>query len=467
MSVTRRTRRKQKGSVFWASITGGFVAAATSVLLTIVLSLQLCLGLHPEAALAAEWSAPLAALLWTGALMRKSGRWASLNSGAVLGFLWFAGWLYMMARFSPKLWMLEAVPSITWHHVIAWTSAPVLSFIGGEIGFHLNKLGKIGRFLPHIAAPLIVLIAGQISVYGIRDAGEYALEDGISLSVIGPDRDGNTVRLFTFDFAENPDLHLGVYDCDSHDSDPFNNRNTSYLGTPALSVMEELGPETLFVVNAGFYNWKSPGLTASHIAPMVLNGRPRYNVRKEPLPWTFGWKMVDGTPRFKLERKLPFKELGEVFDTAMSEVRPLVVDGREVALWLGPGLTFLNCSRVSVGWNNGSSKLHVLVVRGRDSERASVNRWKYERRKTSGWDLLQVQQFWTHMGVTHAVALDGGDSTQLVYRGPRGWKSISSGRFALTFGYFRDKPMRLWIPIVPTRHSHMGVLNYIYVKQSR
>ena len=466
MSPVKRVGHWSTASGVWASIKGGAMAVAGMVLLTLVLSLMVCLGLHPEAALAAEWATPIAALLWAGAMMRKDGRLISLCSGLTVSIVWIIMWLIMVGRLSPRLWIADGPSLVTWRHLAAWACGPLFGFLGGEIGPRLERSGKIGRIALHAFPPLFVIVVGLVITIWVPRAGDYVLADGVTLSLRGPDKDGNTTRLFTFDFTKNPDLQPGIYDCDSDDSTPFDNHNMSFLATPAQTVYEKLGANTLFVVNAGYYNWLGPWLLGSHVAPMVENGRAHYNVYVGPTPsWTFGWKTTAGKPRFQLVADVPFKKLTPMFDWAFCHVRPLVVDGRPQDLGLGPGLTFLNCSRVSVGWSDDSSKLYILVVRGRDSERASTARWRVERRKTSGWDLLRLERYWSDMGVKNAIALDGGDSTQVVYRGRHRVMTVAPGRYAFTFGYLLDKPVRFWFPVFPTRHSHMGVMNFIYVKQ--
>ena len=465
MSFVKRVGHGSGAYVLLASVKGGALAVGGMVLLTLLLSLMQCFGLHPEAALAAEWAAPVAALVWAGAMMRKEGRVASLGSGLAVSFVWFVMWLIMVGRLSPRLWFADGPSLLTWRHLLAWSFGPLLGLLGGEIGPRLGRC-RVGRIILHAAGPVFVIVVGLVMVLWVPRAGDYVLAPGVTLSLRGPDGDGNTTRFFTFDFAANPDLSAGIYDCDSDDSVPFDNHNTSFLATPAWTVYEKLGKDTLFIANAGYYNWLGPGLLGTHVAPMVENGKSHYNVYTGPTPsWTFGWKVIGGRPRFQLLSEVPYKQLSGMFDWAFGHVRPLVVNGQPQPLELGPGLTFLNCSRVSIGWSDDSSRLYILMVRGRDSERASTARWRVERRKTSGWDLLRLERFWSDMGVKNAIALDGGDSTQVVYRGPRRVMSVASGRFAFTLGYLLDKPVRFWFPVFPSRHSHMGVMNFIYVKQ--
>lgn len=469
MSLEKRAGRWRVVGGLLISVKGGAIAVAGMVLLTLLLSLMLCFGLHPEAALAAEWAAPVAALLWTGAIMRREGRLASLSAGLWVSFVWMVMWLIMVGRLDPRLWIADGPSLLTWRHLLAWAYGPVLALLGGEIGPWLGRRGKCGRVIVHAFPPLFVIVLGLVTTIWVPREGDYVLADGVTLSIKGPDINGNTIRLFTFDSAQNPNLRPGIYDCDSDDSTPFDNHNTSFLATPARTVYEKLGGDALFIVNAGYYNWLDwswPGLLGSHIAPMVEDGKAHYNVYIGPTPsWTFGWKITGGRPKFELLADVPYNKLTPRFDWAFCHVRPLIVNGEPQDLGLGPGLTFLNCSRVSLGWSDDSSKLYILVVRGRDSERASTSRWRVERRKTSGWDLLQLQRYWSDMGVKNAIALDGGDSTQIVYRGPHRLMSVASGRYAFTFAYLFDKPVRFWFPVFPTRHSHMGVMNFIYVKQ--
>lgn len=461
-----KARGKYSGTlgIILVSFLGGFAGILVSILLTFILSLLQCLGLHPEAAMIGEWSSPISALMWSGYITRSRGRTASIGSGLVVGLSWMGAWLYLIGRFSPYLWVAEGSRELRWPHLLAWGSAPVLSFIGGEIAFLMRKSGRLARLIPHISLPVIVAACAFISAWSVDSSRTFSPERGVTIKISGPDSQGNTVRFFTFDFNANPKLKIGIYDRDSDDSHPFDNINTSFFGTPALAVYDKLKQKPIMLMNAGFYCWTEPGFVGSHVAPMVIDGKAHYNVSYAPHYWTWGWKTINGRLKFRLLKDIHYKQLTDYYDNAFGHVAPLVVDHKPMILGnKGPGRTWLCCSRASVGWAEDSSKMYVLIVRGRDGERASADMFMYQKRQNSGWNLPQVRSFWLKQGVRQAIALDGGDSTQIVYSGSRGKTAVSSGRLAFTFGYIMDKPFRCWIPIMPMRHSHVGVMNYLYV----
>lgn len=459
--MAKKRLRKTAVAVL-AAIGGGAAAIAFTALLTLIMSLAICLGLHPET-VAAEWAAPVLGLVLAGALVRRFGIAATVGAGVVVGLAWAGAWFWFAGRFDVNMWMVEALPSVTWIHILAWVSAPLLSALGGFLGNRLGKR-KYGSAAFYLAAPVIMLLAMLFSVARIDDSGSYALARGAVMTAAIPDPEGTTFRILTFDFASNPNLQMGIYDCDSDDSKPYDDTTTSYFAVPALTVFEKLGPGTLCVGNAGFFTWTEKGRIGSHVAPLVIDGKAHYNVFGGSELWTFGWKMVEGKPDFRLLRDVPFKQLEEKFDWAIGHARPLVVDGKALELKPGAGVTRLRCSRMSLGWKSGAGKLHVLVVREPDGEKASIAKWKTGEKQEGGWDLLEVQRYWMHKGVDQALALDGGDSTQLVYNGQYGVTNLTSGRLSFTLGYWRDRPLRVWIPILPTRHSDAGVINYWYVR---
>lgn len=423
--------------------------------------------MHPEAAVAAEWATPIIGIIWAGVIVRKAGREVSIGAGAMVGALWALAWLYLMGRFDTRLWLKEALPAVSWRHILAWASAPALGAFGGMLAVQLQKAKPGTRVLAYIAAPVSLILLMMVNLLFIDAQGKHTLADGTDLTVSGPDREGTTIRLFSFDFAANKHLKAGIYDCDCDDSRPFDDVNASYFATPAAAVFDKLGPSTLCMTNAGFFSWDEQNRVGFHVAPVVQDGHARYNVMSGPNIWTFGWKMAGGIPEFKLIKGVPFNRLTSEFDTAISHVRPLVVDGNALTLKPGAGVTRLRCSRTSIGWNPGASKLYLLIVRDPDSEMASIAKWKSKSRQVGGWDMPQIQQFWMQMGVKQALVFDGGDSTQLVYSGPHGKTYIGSGRLSATLGYLNDRPVRLWVPILPIRYSTAGVMNYFYVERKR
>ena len=461
---TGNTKAKRFVGIVFVSVICGAVAIAAAAALTLVLSVAVCLGCHPEAARNAEWAASLVGVAVGGALARRRGVAASLGTGIVVGLVWALTWLYLVGRFDTSLWLSEALPTISGHHVLGWLAAPAFAVAGGALAARCKKRLWSGIILC-LAAMVVLLVTAINTVWLVDAPGKHQLAKGATVMVYAPDHEGTVARLFTFDLKANPRLRLGLYDCDSDDSHPFDDINTSYFGTPALSVFDRRGPDALCVVNAGFFTWTKRGRIGSHVAPVVQNGRARYNVLDKPEVWTFGWRNGKRSAGFDLIRQAPFERLSE-FDTAIVHVRSLVVDGKALKLGPGAGVTGLKCSRSSVAWSENSSKLYLLVALDPDGEFASIRKWKRGGGQVGGWDLPRVQQFWMKMGARQAIALDGGDSTQVVYRQRRRITSDSSGRMALTLGYLKERPVRIWIPILPARYSDAGVMNYLYVERA-
>ncbi len=450
-----------------ASIAGVVVSIILSTLLTIVLSGAICLGVHPEAAMAAEWAAPILGLVWAGALVRRVSLGASLGAGIVVGLAWALAWLYLVGRFDPGVWAAEAFPRVSFVYALAWVCAPILALAGGLAGGWRQKAKHAKRAGFHAAILAVLATATGAGCLRVDPPGKHRLAPGVELTVSAPTKDGTTARLLTFDFRADPRLEFDLYDCDSDDSQPYDDANTSYFGTPAISVFEKRRPRALCVVNAGFFTWTKKGRIGSHVAPVVHGGVARYDLRSGPDEWTFGCKVENGVPRFRLLQGTPFDGLAREFDTALGHVRPLVADGKPLKLGPGAGVTTLKCSRTSVAWSWDASRLYLLIVRDPDSELASIRVWKKRKRQVGGWDLHQVQRYWTRMGARQALALDGGDSTQIVYRTGSKARRIGSARLSWTIGYVRDRPMRAWVPILPIRHSDAGVMNYLCIDQAR
>lgn len=463
--TTKTPKPGRATAVLLMSIGGGALAIALSAAMTLVPSMVLCAGLNPEAAMRAEWAAAVVGIVWAGMIIRRAGRSVCLGAGIVVGLAWAITWLYLMGRFDPHLWFAEALPGLSWSLVLAWAAAPVLSVLGGVLAERFAPLGRTRRAAVQAVMPGLVLLVAVTNVHFADSCGTRPLGKGASVTAYVPERDGTIVRLLTFDFVAAPDLRIGLYDCDSDDAHPFDDSNTTYLGIPALSVFERRSPRSLCVTNAGFFAWTEKGRIGRHVAPVVVNGRAHYSRLNAPQRWTFGWKTSNGRPLFRLLQATPSEKLASLFDNALGHVRPLVVNGEALKLGPGAGVTTMKCSRTSLGWSSDSSRLYLLIIRDPDGERASIDAWKNRRKQVGGWDLLQVQRFWLKVGVPQALALDGGDSTQLVFRSPVGTECVGSARFSRTLAYLRSRPVRVWIPILPLRHSDTGVMNYIRIER--
>lgn len=442
-------------------LAGGAVAIAASIALTIVSSLLVCAGLHPEAVYTTEIAAPILGVLCGGAWIgrRATRPWLA---GSIVGLLnvavWFTAYLYLMGRWNTHRWMSDALPSLGLTHLYWWLIAVAAGAVGGAAGRRMHRPALLWILVP-------LLLAGVVSLSSLEPYHEYSVTtDGIHLETGLPDSEGTIVRLLTIDlthdYSSDRQLHLGIHDADTGDSSPLDDLNTTYLGTPLDRTTGRLQPRVLCAFNAGFFGW-TPKFVGFHVAPIVVDGRRLYNAPVNPDWWTFG---IDKWRQCHLTQGVTWKDLPGDYETAITHVRPLIVDGKALVLRPGAGVTRLRCSRCSVAWKQSPRQLYVLIVRDPDGEMASVRQWKSGRTQTGGMDLVEVQQFWLEKGVENAIALDGGDSTQLAYLDDGRYPVVRSGyHLSRTFGYLNRRPIRLFVPMLPAYQSHNGVMNYLYV----
>ncbi len=453
-------------------LVGAVWAITLATVLTLVAALYVCLGLHPETMTAVEIIAPLLGLLsggiWVGR-RTQSRPWLAGGGVALITVLaWFVTYLYLTCRWDAHAWVRQPLPSLCTTILPWYVLAIAAGAVGGVIGARLPKASRLWMITPVIVAVVMVMATFTLPA-AIRWGGVAEIADGATLRCERPDREGTTLRLLSFDLLANPSLRIGLYDTDSDDLTPYDDVNTTYLGTPLEPVLRKLRHRNVVcAVNAGFFGWDRR-FVGMHVAPVVANGRPLYNVGgPHPEWWTFGITGRGPTTRFHLDQGLTWKDLFR-FDTAVVHVRPLIVAGKPLVLGPGAGVTGLRCSRMSIAWTADSRRFYVLMVRDPDGEMSSVRQMKSRSRQTGGWDLHQVQRFWHRMGVQYAIALDGGDSTQLAYRDPRGRFVLARSGYqaSLTLAHLRGRPLRLFVPMLPPEQDHNGVMNYLYVSSAQ
>jgi hypothetical protein len=378
------------------------------------------------------------------------------------------------------------------HHLAAWSWALGVSLIGGVAGGWLRHKQATKRWMwPVLCAVMMAVLplAMQASALAKHSAEaplghQVRLTRGMQIRSESPMPDGTTVRLLSFDFVTEPQLRLRLYDADSDDASPGDDINTTWLGQGLDFVLDKLRPrahqnhrEVLCLFNGGFFGGYSPWV-GHHEAPIVVDGVPLYNtnILKSKWPdqsWVFGVSYNDATagrPQFHLRESVSWKQLSQEFQTAISGVRPLRVNGKSLPLAPGIGATGLRCSRTSLGWTADSRHLFLLIVRDADGEAASNRQRRNGQEQTGGWDVVQVQQFWERRGIPHAILLDGGESTQLAYRRrPDDYVYVTSVGYHLsrTLGYWRQRPLRVFVPMLPAAQSHGGVLNYLTIEGPR
>lgn len=245
--------------------------------------------------------------------------------------------------------------------------------------------------------------------------------------------DGTTLDLFDFDFGANPRLRFELYDQDEDDAKPFDNKaHPRAMGVAqAARHLNQSGRGTVLAACNGLYydfdTWQD-SQTASHVAPVVLNGQTHY-AQVENHRWTFGVKYdVQGRPHFKMLHMPPISSLAHAFDFASGGAHGLIDGGKPLPLPPYPGqpsahpafATMKTC-RVSLAWTADSRHLYLLFVKEPDAETISEWAMRHDIPLQGGWSLEDEQKFWlSHGGIANAINSDGGGVAQLVYRLPDG-----------------------------------------------
>ena len=252
---------------------------------------------------------------------------------------------------------------------------------------------------------------------------------------------------------------------------PFDDRNTTWLGQSIDFVFDKVqrrerarGRDVICMVNGGFFGADNSWISF-HEAPLKFDGVARYDSRilEKDWPqqsWTFAISRANGKPRFHILPDIKFSDLKN-YETVLGGVRALRVNGKSLELKPGIGNLKLRTSRTSIGWSADSDKFYVLSVRDPDGEAAS-NAQKAAGFQTGGWDIGQVQQFWTKQKVPNAVLFDGGESTQIAYGGKNPIIVRSGYMLGKTLSYWNQRPLRVTFPLMPPEMNG-GVLNYFYI----
>ena len=110
--------------------------------------------------------------------------------------------------------------------------------------------------------------------------------------------------------------------------------------------------------------------------------------------------------------------------------------------------------------------LSVLVVRDPDTEGSSNLQRRGQIPQPGGWDVGEVQAFWEKQGVANAILLDGGESTQAVYRNPKGGLTFlrAGYHWGIPLGHLGSRPLVAFPAMLPRLQNSRGVLNYLYVE---
>ena len=411
-----------------------------------------------------DWWAPLCALFLGGWSLKRAG-W---KIGALAVAFWLVVWLLLVGRFSPLGWLFDGLGNLTWAHFLSWSAALFVAFAGGVLGARFRSKGAFG------AALALILVALWSAQW--LDSSAYREVKNKALIFSREQNDGTQIRLLAYDLRT---INAGIYDADSDDARPHDDRNATWLGQAMPLVWRKIerrsGSRTLCAVNGGFFGAEFPYL-ARHEAPIVSDGIARYDSRVLETDWPtqnclLGWKRANDKLQFSIVEDAEFGGLTPRFDGALGGVRALIVDGQARELKPGMGGTTLKCSRTSVAWQAG--EFYVLSVRDPDGEAASLRADKREKAgeigvQVGGWNAHQVQQFWASRGVENAVLFDGGESTQLAFQTSSGvFNSHSSYHFTRTPFCINRKPVRFVLPMLPGFEANGGVLNYFYLVRHR
>lgn len=417
----------------------------------------IAVGFNPESLQNLDGLVPFISLLcvawWMG--VGYSARQGWLVALVNIGF-WVLMQGFVAARFSPEFGR-DAVTQLGVPHVLWWGIAIVVAVLGAE-GAARFPAKKWAWGL----APVSLLLVSAVQWATPRE-GDARFEN-----------DGTSWRLMKYDLKS---VDFGVYDADSDDSRPDDNRNATWLAQAMPRVWSKIAArdgEPLCVVNGGFFGAQQP-LVGEHEAPLLSENKLLYDVNTLESDWpaqnvTLVWKRDNGATRPQILQDAKFSDLKE-FDGALGGVRVLMQNGRSEVLKPGMGGTTLKCCRTSVAWNKRTGEFWVLSVRDPDGEASSVrgNLWEKktkQRVQVGGWDVAQVQDFWLKQGVTDAVLFDGGESGQIAYRDSDArWRWIhSSYHLSRTAGFVNQRPLRAVLPMLPPLLANGGVLNWFYVK---
>lgn len=297
--------------------------------------------------------------------------------------------------------------------------------------------------------------------------------------------DGTVLDLFAFDFTANPGLRLEMFDQDEDDDHPFDNK-ADYFTRGVAQITHLLNTSGRGPVVAAWnglffdYDDTGPTQTASHLTPIVLNGKV-YFPTADNYRWTFGVQYVNGKPVFKTLFLPNRAALAREFDFAAGAAQCLIRDGEPLKLQpfpqpgepplprpihttakdVGhiPTVDFIKTSRTSMGWSKDSKTFYLLFVKQSGSEMESALAFRHGQPTASGWMLSDLQRFWQALGVWGAVNSDGGGPAQLCYR-------LADGNYLLVPAQWAAPNRRLTFSPDFANAPAGGALMFFYVRDS-
>ncbi len=461
-----------------------FLSALLASTLTLALILLgyfgIALGMPTAIIPLIEWTAPLlglagGAVVAGTARTRRAWGFGLLLAGLAVAY-WVLAWCYLQCRWAGGQWWEYGVMQLTGQHAVAWGLAFLVGLGGGALGtqVRMRRGGIVGAL-----AGCVLVFGGFLGLGALfmpsHGLGDVTLAHGATLTQEPTTPDGTQLTLVTLDFHANPRLTVGACDADFTDDMPGNDRNTNWLGQPlpflwpTVAIYAARHDERLLCAwNGDFFGFDECWV-AWHLSPLVDHGQLRYYTYQLRFPaqdWQWGVRRRAGRLEFMLAPRFSKTRCRSEFETVLGGVRPLIINSQAQSLAPGNGNTRLRCSRTSIGWSADSSRFFVLIVKDLDGEVAGIRQLALGRRQTGGMDLPALQAYWMRLGVANAVILDGGQSTQMAYRQNAHTRFLDGGyHIARTLGYCHQRPLQLYLPMLPPAQSHGGVLNYLYVAE--
>jgi hypothetical protein len=279
--------------------------------------------------------------------------------------------------------------------------------------------------------------------------------------------DGTVLDLFEFDFRRNPHLEFSLFDQDQDDEHPFDNQ-AAFWERGVVAITKKLNEEGSGVVIAatnglffGFTRTGSGGV-ASHVAPVVVRGVPRFEGGPHPR-WTFGVTVGKRGPLFKQREGAAGEQL-RPYIYASGGAESLVREGKLAPLPPGSvnkSIAFdrMRTTRVGIGWTRDPGKLYLLFVKEPDSEALSLMAAEHGISAAGGWSVPDVARFFVALGVWGAINSDAGDAGQLIYRTP-------SGRYELVPPRWSSPEMRMTLAPDLSNAPSGGTLMYWVVRDT-
>lgn len=254
--------------------------------------------------------------------------------------------------------------------------------------------------------------------------------------------DGTLLTLNEFDFGDNKNLRLELFDQDEDDKKPWDNR-VKYWPRAVGQITKQLNSQKRGQIIAcwnglffGYYKGEiSPSGEAFHVSPVVI--RKRVHAFGANHRWTFGIEYSkSGAPTFSVAH-LPSKAFLQRFDFAGGSAQCLVLNRQPLRLQPFPKkgekpikqpvastpqevghipiFDHMKTCRASIAWSKDSRKLWVLWVKEPDSESGSAFAMRRGLPIGGGWTVPDLQRFWLSMkpqGVSTAINSDAGDVLQ-------------------------------------------------------